>query len=90
MIDVNKFIRNSGGKFFTVVFKRNDGTVRRLNGRIGVTKYAKSGVTRDELRRYFVVYDVKNQAYRNVNKEAVISITCEGVTIFNNQLSSAA
>ena len=90
MIRIDSFIRNSGGLFFTVVFRKKDGTIRRLNGRTGVWRYAKSKKATNETRQYFVVYDVKAGGYRSVPKDAIIGITCEGVTVLNNALEGAA
>ena len=86
MIKIDSFIRNSGGLFFTVVFRKKDGTIRRLNGRTGVWKHTKSGSIKNENRSYFVVYDVKAAAYRSIRKDAIVAITCEGVTVLNNVL----
>ena len=89
MIRIDSFIRNSGGLFFTVVFRKKDGTIRRLNGRTGVWRYAKSKSVAAEGKTHFVVYDVKNGGYRSVPKDAIIGITCEGVTVLNNALPDA-
>ena len=89
MIKIDSFIRNSGGLFFTVVFRKKDGTIRRLNGRTGVWRYAKSKSVAAEGKTHFVVYDVKNGGYRSVPKDAIIGITCEGVTVLNNVLPDA-
>lgn len=89
MIKIDSFIRNSGGLFFTVVFRKKDGSIRRLNGRTGVWKHAKSKKAKGETRDYFVVYDVKASGYRSVPKAQIIGITCEGVTVLNNVLSDA-
>ena len=83
MIDITKFISKSAGKFFTVTFIKNDGSIRKLNGRLGV-KNAPS-----VKGNYFLVYDVKAMGYRMVAQDNILSITCEGVAITNNQLGTA-
>jgi len=83
------FIAQSKGKFITVNFIKKDGTVRKLNGRIGVTKYLKNGTTTVDLDKYIIVYDTLNTGYRCVNKDTIVSVTCEGLTINNNAMGTA-
>ena len=83
------FIAQSKGKFITVNFIKKDGTVRNLNGRIGVTKHLKGGVSTVNTDQYLVVYDTVAQGYRSVNKDTIVSVTCEGLTINNNALVTA-
>lgn len=83
MIDISKFVRKSAGKFFTVTFVKRDGSIRKLNGRLGVGRApVQSG-------KYFVVYDVKNMGFRHVRIDGIVSLTCEGVTILNNNVPEA-
>jgi hypothetical protein len=83
---ISDFIAQSKGKFITVTFIKKDGTVRNLNGRIGVTKYLKNGTATVNLDKYIIVYDTINTGYRCVNKDTIVSVTCEGLTINNNAL----
>ena len=83
------FIAQSKGKFITVAFIKKDGTVRNLNGRIGVTKHLKGGVSTVNTDQYLVVYDTINTGYRCVNKDTIVSVTCEGLTINNNSVMVA-
>ena len=83
------FIAQSKGKFITVSFIKKDGTARTLNGRIGVTKHLKGGVSTVNTDQYLVVYDTINTGYRSVNKASIVSVTCEGLTINNNALVTA-
>ena len=83
------FIAQSKGKFITVAFIKKDGTVRNLNGRIGVTKHLKGGVSTVNTDQYVVVYDTVAQGYRSVNKDTIVSVTCEGLTINNNAMVTA-
>jgi hypothetical protein len=83
------FIAQSKGKFITVNFIKKDGTVRNLNGRIGVTKHLKGGVSTVNTDQYLVVYDTVAQGYRSVNKDTIVSVTCEGLTINNNAMVAA-
>ena len=83
------FIAQSKGKFITVNFIKKDGTVRNLNGRIGVTKHLKGGTSTINHSKYLVVYDTINTGYRCVNKDTIMSVTCEGLTINNNVMVTA-
>ena len=79
------FIASSKGKFVSVKFIKKDGTARVLNGRTGVTKHLKGGVSTVNHDQYMVVYDTVVQGYRSVNKDTIVSVTCEGLTINNNK-----
>ncbi len=83
------FIAQSKGKFITINFIKKDGTTRKLNGRIGVTKYLKNGTATVDLDKYLIVYDTLNAGYRSVNKDTIVSVTCEGLTINNNAMVTA-
>lgn len=68
------------GRVFTVTFTKKDGTLRTLNGRLGVTKHLKGGEnTVQHLPQYLTVYDMQKQDYRNVNLDTVLSLKCAGV-----------
>lgn len=67
------------GKFFTVTFKKKDGTIRKLNGRLGVHHGKKlSSPTTAGIPKYLVVYDVQKQAYRNINTDTVQAVSMKG------------
>ncbi len=68
------------GKVFTVTFVKKDGTVRTLNGRLGVTKHLKGGEnTVAHKQEYLTVYDMQKGDYRNVNLDTVMSLRCGDV-----------
>ena len=83
------FIAKSNGKFVSVTFIKKDGTARVLNGRTGVTKHLKGGISTVDTDQYMVVYDTVAQGYRSVNKDTIVSVTCEGLTINNNAMVTA-
>lgn len=64
-----------GNKIFTVTFTKKDGTIRNLNGRIGVIKHLKGG-DKTVPESYVVVYDLVKKAYRCFNPETVIKVKC--------------
>lgn len=68
----------TGGRFFTVVFRKKDGTIRRMNCRTGVHRYVKGADVpsghvskRDDM---LVVYDVKLGDYRTINRDTILAI----------------
>lgn len=70
MNKLSEVIEQSNGKILTVVFVKKDGTERVLNGRLGVTKHLKGGVSRAG-EQYITIFDLKNGGYRSVNKETI-------------------
>ena len=87
-MDISTFIAASAGKFVSVTFKKKDGTVRKLNGRINVNKYLKYGPYVADTGTGFCVYDVVNKGYRTIRKDAIKGITCGGLTIINNKAAA--
>jgi hypothetical protein len=61
----------SGGKIFTVIFVKKDGSRREMNCRMGVTKGVKgTGIKVSNARKrkgFIPVYDVKKNAWRSIN-----------------------
>ena len=80
---INNILSSVGGKFFTVVFTKKDGTVRRMNCRIGVRRHLKGGdvpaghvSTRKDM---LVVYDVKAKGYRCLARDSILALRCGGI-----------
>lgn len=67
-------ILNSNGKIFSVTFIKKDGSLRTLNGRLGVTKHLKGGSSTLNPAQYITVYDLQSKAYRAVNKFTIQSV----------------
>ena len=69
-------------KFFTVTFYKADGKLRKLNGRLGVTKHIKhfkDRVANKRPSKYLIVYDVHAEGYRNVDVTNICSIKVDGI-----------
>jgi hypothetical protein len=49
----------------------------------------KGGISTVNTDQYLVVYDTVAQGYRCVNKDTIVSVTCEGLTINNNAMVTA-
>lgn len=88
IMNISNFIASSAGKFVTVTFLKKDGTIRKLNGRTGVVKHLKGGVSTVNTDKYFVLFDTVAQGYRCVNKDTILGITCGGLTIINNKVAA--
>jgi hypothetical protein len=68
-----QLIKDTKGKFFTVTFKKKDGSERIMNARLGVKAYLKGGelsYNPDE-KGLIPVYDMKNGGYRMVNVSTI-------------------
>jgi len=75
-IDTNKvkdLILNSNGRVFTVVFKKKDGSDRKMNCRIGVTKHVNcTGLAYNPANYDLIpVFDMQVKNYRMVNLDTV-------------------
>ena len=60
--------------FVTVTFIKADGSVRKMNCRMGVTKHLKGGKSTLDASKYVTVYDMAKAAYRAINRETIIDI----------------
>ena len=60
--------------FFTVIFKKKNGEMRKLNGRLNVKKYLNGGVNCNDEKTFLTVYDLKKKGYRNVNYNTIEEI----------------
>lgn len=83
----DKIIEQTGGKFFGVTFVKNDGTIREMQARTGVTKGVKgtAGPKTAKQNEYLTVYDVQKQGYRNIARDRILSVRFEGAEIYKRQ-----
>ena len=68
-----KKLEQSSG-FVTVTFVKKDGSVRKMNCRMGVSKYLKGGESTLDANQYVTVYDMTKAAYRAINRDTIIDI----------------
>ena len=68
----------SEGTFVGVTFRKKDGTLRDLNGRLGVHKGTKGGDNCLDKRRFITVYDVKKGGHRAVNLGTLTQVRMRG------------
>jgi hypothetical protein len=70
-----------GNKFFTVVFRKKDGTLRTMNARLGVKKHLKGGKKLYDKANLVTVYDITKKGYRTVNLDSVQEIKASGLKV---------
>lgn len=68
------------GRIFSITFVKNNGDVRQMNARLGVTKYLSGGGLKynPSDRNYLIVFSMRDKGYRTVNMNNVIEIKCNG------------
>ena len=77
---VNDLIHNHQGRFFTAKFIKQDGTLRKLNGRFGVRKGTTGkGMRYNPYERgYLNPYDVNKDDYRMINVDTLLELSFNG------------
>lgn len=72
-------INTKNGQFFTVVFTKKNGEMRKMNCRRSVTKYLKGGKsTTNHKENLMTVFDMVKKQYRSINLETVKSLAVSG------------
>ena len=71
-----ELIKDTKGKIFTVTFIKKGGSVRVLNGRLGVTKHLKGGTLGyDPIEKGLIpVWDIKVKGYRVININTITNL----------------
>lgn len=75
-LEAYALMKGSKGKVFTVIFKKKDGSIRKMNCRLGVQKnLTGKGLAYNPLDKLLLcVYDMQSKGYRMVNLNTVISL----------------
>ena len=72
---VRRIVYSLGGRTFTVIFHKENGETRKLNGRRGVTKHLRGGhSTVAEQPHLISCFDLKKRAYRCFNHNRVLEL----------------
>ena len=66
-------------KFITIEFVKADGSIRKINGRLGVEKHKKGGRDCNTNKQMMTVYDNYAKGYRNVNLSTVNYVVVDGI-----------
>lgn len=71
------------GKIFTVEFIKKDGTLRKMNARLGVKKHLKGGTLAFDPseRNLLPVFDMQKEGYRMINASTILNIKIGGKEI---------
>lgn len=72
-----------GNKFFSVIFTKKNGEMRKMTARLGVKKHLKGGQMKhnpDELN-HLVVFDMAKKEYRTINIDTLIELKFKGKMI---------
>ena len=64
---------------FTVEVTKADGSIRKINGRLGVDKHKKGGRDCNTNKQMMTVWDNYAEGYRNVNLSTINYIVVDGV-----------
>lgn len=88
-LTIEKFREWVADSFFTVVFTKQDGSLRVMNARMNVSKYVQG--TKPEVtakrkatltaQNMLTVYDLHKRAYRTINLDTLQLITCNGIKL---------
>jgi hypothetical protein len=85
MKTLDQIVDESNGKILSVTFIKKDGTLRVMNGRLGVTKHLRGGASTLDASKYITLYDLQSEGYRAVNRKTIVSVTIGGIVHFQNQ-----
>jgi hypothetical protein len=74
-VDLINLIKNTKGAFFTAFFTKKDGSLRRMNARLGVKAYLKGGeLPYNPIEKGLLpVFDVQKKQYRMINTNTLQS-----------------
>lgn len=68
-----------GGRFATFTFVKKDGTLRKLNGRVGVLSYQNGGKnTHDGYPTHLTVWECRSRSYRTVDIDRLVKVSHNG------------
>lgn len=97
-ITISEFRKFVGDSIFTAIFEKKDGTIRKMNARLKVTKFVK-GTTPDitekrnktlQAQNMVGVYEMNGTAtgtgaenYRTLNLETLIALKANGAELVN-------
>ena len=78
-------VKASKGRFVTITFRKKDGTLRTINGRIGVNyKGERADARMDSLTdQYVLIYGMREKGFRRVNLDTIESVASEGTIVYS-------
>ena len=80
-VHLESIIHKENGRFVSVDYFKEDGSLRTLTGRLGVKAYLKGGLNTVERadRPYLTMFDIQLLQYRTVNLSTVIAMRCNNI-----------
>ena len=77
---IEDVLRNNNGKFFSCVFRKKDGTERKLHGRLGVRKgvNGRGKSIANDSNSYVTVWDRRAESFRTINLDTISTVSMLG------------
>lgn len=78
-------VKQSKGKFLSVKFRKKDGTIRDLVGRINVNYKGEKSPERLDGggQQYFLLWEPRVRGFRRVNANQILQLKSGGVVIYD-------
>ena len=85
---LDRIIKQTEGRICTISFIKDNGRSRTITGRVGVKYQGQTSSHRMDspTRCFFLIYSMRDRGFRRIDAEAVVSIKCDGLYIFNTDL----
>lgn len=78
---MRSIIEATNGRFFTIVYRKRDDTIRNINCRTGVVRYVKGTGLPRKNAGLITIYDVKLKGYRSININRIVAMKFAGAEI---------
>ena len=78
---MRSIIEATKGRFFTLVYRKADDTIRRMNCRTGVVRYVKGTGLPRKNADLVTIYDVQLKGYRSININRIVAMKFAGAEI---------
>lgn len=82
-LNLSSFINSMGGRFFTVTFKKQDGTMRRMTAKIRRVQAKSDRPYTKNMRdnTCMTVWDSAKMGYRKINLCTAVEVVADGKTL---------
>ena len=72
--NIKKGIKGTNGLIFRATFVKQDGHIRNMIARIGVTKGLKGSDRKAKSEEYLTVFDMEKKAFRTINLDSMLEL----------------
>ena len=83
--EARNILLNTNGTFFSMLYKKADGSIRLMNARLGVTRYLMGNKPVQDNRGSLVTIYETNKGYRSIYPDQIIKLNCNGRIFDFNQ-----